>query len=199
MGVVRQRGRPLVLASLCLLSGCTLAEVQVNVVSERTALENQVLGAYNALSRETLLVASVRGVDPTGHIPPLPRQSRDRKDALEAMEVLSFHADDCDAFKRLGWVGENREGLLTPFPMKREGVPEDLKEFAARYGEEEFRTVLAEVNASRERVMESVLGSTEGATREDLPRVRAVFAAMNREAARPGEKIQREDGTWTVK
>ncbi|MBW1790345.1 MAG: DUF1318 domain-containing protein, partial [Deltaproteobacteria bacterium] len=34
---------------LVFLFGCTLAEVQVNVVSERTALENQVLGAYNSL------------------------------------------------------------------------------------------------------------------------------------------------------
>ena len=38
-------------------AGCTLAQVKVDVVSERTSLENQVLGTYNALDREMLLVA----------------------------------------------------------------------------------------------------------------------------------------------
>jgi len=54
--------------TLFLLFGCTLAQVRVNVVSERTALENQVLGSYNSLSQDVLLVASVRGVDPLGRI-----------------------------------------------------------------------------------------------------------------------------------
>jgi len=57
------------------LSGCTLAKVDVNVVSERTALENQVLGSYNALTQDVLLVASVRGVDPSGVIKTRPRRA----------------------------------------------------------------------------------------------------------------------------
>ena len=62
----------LIVASVFFLSGCTLADVKVNVVSQRTALENQVLGSYNSLSDEVLLVASVRGVEPSGTIKPLP-------------------------------------------------------------------------------------------------------------------------------
>ncbi|WP_239027786.1 hypothetical protein [Geomonas subterranea] len=55
--------------------GCTLAKVDVNVVSERTSLENQVLGTYNALSEDVLLVASVRGVSPTGKVETPPKHS----------------------------------------------------------------------------------------------------------------------------
>ena len=94
----------------CALAGCTLAKVDVNVVSQRTALENQVLGSYNALSDDVLLVASVRGVDPTGKIETPPRKSREYQNAVTAMETLAFHEDDVDAFKRLGWVGENNSG-----------------------------------------------------------------------------------------
>src|SRR6185369_6991194 len=125
--------------SLFLLGGCTLAKVDVNVVSERTSLENQVLGTYNSLSEDLLLVASVRGVSPTGTIEAPPRRSPEQQDATRALETIAFHADDLDAFMRLGWAGENREGLITPFPRELpKNLPSDLKTFATLYNEEEF-------------------------------------------------------------
>ncbi len=185
--------------ALLVLFGCTLADVQVNVVSERTALENQVLGSYNALSRDVLLVASVRGVDPMGRIQTPPRKSRGQREAMEAVQVVSFHADDVDAFKRLGWVGENNEGLLTTFSRSKENVQEDLKEFVERYGEEEFMSVVKEVNAAREVVMGRVVETNENFTDADRPKIRRVFGKLNRESALPGEKIQTEIGSWVVK
>jgi len=182
-----------------LLFGCTLAQVQVSVVSQRTALENQVLGSYNSLSQDVLLVASVRGVDPLGRIQTPPRRSKDYQDAMASMQTLAFHVDDLEAFKRLGWVGENNDGLLTPFPMNKDRVPEDLKEFAHRYQEEEFNAVLEEVNAAREVIMRRVVEINDDFTMEDLPKIRRVFGKINRENALPGEKIQIEDGSWKVK
>ena len=180
-------------------AGCTLAQVKVDVVSERTSLENQVLGTYNALDRDMLLVASVRGVDASGRVQAPPRKSREQQDVLAAMQVLSFHEDDLQAFKRLGWVGENREGRLTVFPMTKEDVPQELKEFAQRYQEEEFRSVAEKINTSREVVMRRVIALNESFTEADLPAVRSVFAKLNAENTKPGEKYQAEDGTWKVK
>ena len=187
----------LVVAALCV--GCTLARVKVDVVSERTSLENQVLGTYNALDREMLLVASVRGVDTEGRVQTPPRQSREQQDVLLAMQVLSFHEDDLQAFKKLGWVGENKEGLLTLFPMTKEKVPKELKDFADRYTEEEFKSVVEKMNSAREIVMRRVIALNENFTEGDLPAVRSVFAKLNAENAKSGEKVQAEDGTWKVK
>lgn len=195
---VRKALAPSALA-LWALSACTLAKVQVNVVSERTALENQVLGTYNALDAEMLQVASVRGVDSSGRIQEPPRRSREARDATLALQVLAFHEDDVAAFKRLGWIGEGADGLLATFPLVREGAPPDLREFAARYGEEEFRAVAAEVNRARESVMGRVVELNEDLSAQDLPRVRQVFGKLNAENALPGEKIQLADGTWGVK
>jgi hypothetical protein len=189
----------LALAALALLSGCTLAEVKVNVASERTSLENQILGSYNSLSEETLLVASVRGVDPLGRIQTPPRKSREQQDAVSAMQVMSFHADDVEAFQRLGWAGEDSQGLLKGFPITRDKAPDDLKDFAARYRQQEFDAVLAEVSRAREAVMRRAVETNAGLTQADLPRVRAVFAKLAADTARPGEKLQGPDGTWTVK
>ena len=189
----------LMLTAAVVCAGCTLAQVKVDVVSERTSLENQVLGTYNALDREMLLVASVRGVDPEVRVQVPPRQSREQQDVLLAMQVLSFHEDDLQAFKRLGWVGENREGLLTVFPMTKEKVPKELKEFVERYKEEEFTSVVEKINAAREAVMRRVIALNETFTEADLPAVRSVFAKLNAENTRSGEKYQAEDGTWRVK
>ena len=187
----------LMVVALC--AGCTLAQVKVDVVSERTSLENQVLGTYNALDREMLLVASVRGVDTEGRVQTPPRQSREQQDVLLAMQVLSFHEDDLQAFKQLGWVGENKEGLLTVFPMTKEKVPKELKDFADRYTEEEFKSVVEKMNSAREIVMRRVIALNENFTEADLPVVRSVFAKLNAENTNSGDKYQAEDGTWKVK
>ena len=179
--------------------GCTLAKVDVNVVSERTALENQVLGSYNALSDDVLLVASVRGVDPSGKIKTAPRKSREYQNAVMSMETLAFHEDDVDGFKRLGWVGENKFGLLTTFPMNKEKAPDDLQSFAARFPPDEFLSVVKQVNQAREVVMMRVVETNINFTEKDLPQIKSVFAKLNREKALPGEKIQKENGSWTTR
>jgi len=191
--------RLLVIFLAFMFTGCTLAKVKIDVVSERTTLENQVLGTYNALDRDMLLVASVRGVESDGQLRKPARQSQERKDAVEAMQTLAFHEDDLAAFKRLGWVGENNEGQLTVFPMDKNDVPDDLKVFASRYSQEEFAAVVSQINQAREVVMQRVTQLNENLTEADMPSIKKVFASLNRDNAKPGEKIQREDGTWTTK
>ncbi len=182
-----------------LFLGCTLAEVKVDVVSERTTLENQVLGTYNALDREMLLVASVRGVDSSGRIQRPPQKSQDHRDVLLAMQTIAFHEDDLQIFKRVGWVGETRDGLLFQFPMEKTDIPEEFKEFAERYGEDEFGDVVTQINRAREVVMRRVIAMNEIFHEKDLPRIRRIFGRLNRESALPGEKIQDDGGSWTVK
>ena len=194
----------LLLIGLFILSACTLADVDVTVVSERTSLENQVLGSYNSLSSEVLLVASVRGVDPHGRVTSAPAPSGEQRDGVEAIQVLSFHADDVDAFKRLQWVGENNQGLLESFGLQKDGpqqpeIPPELSEFAQRYQQAEFDKVVSEVNAARKVVMNRVVERNEHLSKEDLPEIRAIFAKIEAEKALAGDMVQNVDGSWTVK
>lgn len=183
--------------SIFFMAGCTLAKVDVNVVSERTSLENQVLGTYNSLSEDMLLVASVRGVSPIGVIEAAPRHTPEQLDTTRAMETIAFHADDVEIFKRFGWVGENMDGLLTSFPRDiPKGSSEELKSFAANYSESEFQQVLKEVNQSREVMMLRVVQTNENFTAKDLPAIRKVFARINRQNSAPGSKVQDAEGRW---
>ncbi len=189
----------ILLILLVMLCGCTLAEVKVDVLSERTTLENQVLGSYNALDREMLLTASVRGVDAEGNIRTPPRRSQEHKDAIAALQVMDFHEDDVQAFKRLGWVGETNEGLLQAFPMEKENPPEDLKAFSDRYTREEFDSVVTLVNESRQVIMHRVIDLNENLTEAEMPEVTRIFGALNVQNALPGQRVQMEDGSWVLK
>lgn len=181
------------------MTGCTLAGVKVEMLSERTALENQVLGAYNSLDAQMLLTASVRGVDTTGAITRPPAHSREFADTISAMQTLDFHNDDLERFKAMGWVGENNQGLVEVLGVDRAAVPDALKEFAARYSDAEFAFVVSKINAARENIMARVIHMNENLTDADLPEVRKIFAKFHAENSRPGEKIQDPDGTWRTK
>ena len=178
------------------LCACTLAKVDVNVVSERTSLENQVLGTYNTINDDLLLVASVRGISPSGKIAPTPQRTPEQEGAVRALETVSFHADDVEAFKRLGWVGEDRVGLLAPFPRPQPQAGSSDQAFAERYSDGEFRQVLDDVNKAREVLMLRVIQTNENFTAQDLPEIRRVFAIINQQNSPPGSKVQGDDGTW---
>jgi hypothetical protein len=185
---------------LSFLAGCTLAKVDVEVVSERTSLENQVLGTYNRLSNEVMLVASVRGVTPGGKIVPPPPRSGEQQEAVEALETLAFHADDLDRFLRLGWLGESLEGTVVPYPRQLPATAEeDMAAYAARFSDGEFAQIVAEVNQAREVLMLRVVRTNENFTAQDLPAIRRVFARLNRGNSPPGSRIQEEGGQWVVR
>lgn len=183
----------LILLPLC---ACTLAKVDVNVVSERTSLENQVLGTYNTINDDLLLVASVRGISPSGKIAPAPQRTPEQEAAVRALETVSFHADDIEACKRLGWVGEGNDGLLTPFPRTLPKAGSSDQAFAESYSDGEFQQVLDEVNKAREVLMLRVIQTNENFTVQDLPEIRRVFARINQQNSPPGSKVQGDDGTW---
>lgn len=197
MNKTRQTG--LMLLFLLLAGGCTLAKVDVNVVSERTSLENQVLGSYNSLSEDLLLVASVRGVSPTGRVESSPRRSPEHRDALNALETISFHADDLESFKRLRWVGENREGLISPFAREiPQNLPADLKAFSTLYTDAEFNQVISEINGAREVLVLRVVQTNENFTAKDIPAIRKIFAGLNRKNSPAGTRVQGDDGNWVI-
>ena len=178
------------------LTACTLAKVNVDVVSERTALENQVLGSYHALDDELLRLASVRAVDSSGKLrPPLVR-SQDHKNTMLAMQRLAFHADDLDVFKQIGWVGENNAGLLSVFWQSPDRLPEEVRELALNYQQSEFDSIIKQVNQDRIRMMERVIDLNENFSKNDLAKIQKIFGKLNREQALPGVSVQREDGTW---
>ncbi len=190
------RYQMLVIICFFALAACTVAKVNVDVVSERTALENQVLGTYHALDSELLRLASVRAVDSSGKLRPPLIRSQDHKNAMLAMQRLAFHADDLDVFKQIGWIGENNTGLLSVFWQAPDRLPEAVRELALNYQRAEFDSIIKQVNQDRIRMMERVIDLNENFRKNDLAKIQKIFGKLNREQALPGVSVQLEDGQW---
>ncbi len=175
--------------ALLFTAACGGPLVGVTVVDERTALENQVLGTYEELNQEVLLVASVRYIDPKGQLQKAPEIPPGKKKVIRALQRISFNKDDIDRFKELDVLGENNQGGITLLAPDK--VPSEQLPFVENLVQEE--------NADREVVMRRVIETNEKLSEKDLPRVKKMFAALNRDKALAGHMIQSSDGTWTKK
>ena len=163
--------------------------VGVTVVDERTALENQVLGTYQELNQEVMLVASVRYIDPQGKLKPTKKLPKGKKTVVRALQRVSFNKDDVNRHKRSGAIGENNEGGITLLAAEKI-KPED-REFV--------ENLIKEENTDRVVIMNRVIETNETLTKNDLSKVYNMFAALNRDKAVNGEWIQLENGEWVQK
>lgn len=186
---MRVRSCVVVTLGLVLSAGCGGPLVGVTVVDERTALENQVLGTYQELNQEVLLVASVRYIDPKGKLQKSPEIPAGKKQVIRALQRSSFNKDDIDGLKQQGVLGENNEGGLTLLEPKQ--VAPDQLAFV--------NNLVAEDNADRTVVMARVIETNEKLSEKDLPRVKKMFGALNRDKAAIGHMIQFDDGKWARK
>jgi uncharacterized protein YdbL (DUF1318 family) len=176
------------LVLLALVPGCVDARIQV--VDERTALENQILGAYQELDRDLQLVASVRAVEPDGRTRAAPNLSDVRQRAIQARQLQQFHRDDLEELKALGCLGEGLDGLLHARACEASDEPA-LSERATR--------LLAAENAARALLLEFVVTTSPDLTRTDLPQLVAASARAQRERSARGSWIQADDGSWLRK
>lgn len=189
-----QRFRPWApLVWILLLSGCSgkLVDVNVTIVDQKTALENQILGSYEELGNEMLLLASVRSVDEEGKLKTVAEIPPGKMKAIRAMQRQEFNRDDIQRFKEMGIAGEGNDGLLVYFENDRSRKDPKFKEFS--------QTLIREENEDRLTILRRTIATNENFSEEDLPKVQRIFAGLNRENAKKGEKIQLDNDTWSVK
>ncbi len=179
--------------ALFFLSACAeeLVGVNVTIIDQRTALENQVLGTYEDIGKDMMLLASVRSIDESGklkEVDPIPKR---KKEAIRARQRMEFNKDDIENFKALGCAGENNEGFLSFFEIEKTREDPQFALFV--------KTIIKEDNDDRLAIMKRIVMISENLDENDLPDVQKIFASLNRDNAKKGEKIQLEDGIWDLK
>ncbi len=175
------------------LSACVekLADVNVTVVDQKTALENQILGSYEELGDEMVLLASVRSVDEEGKLQSVAKLPPGKLKAIRAMQRREFNRDDIQSFKELGCAGEGNDGLLVFFEIDRTRNDPQFKAFV--------QSIIKEENEDRITTLERIVATNENFSEQDMAKVRRISASLNRDNAKPGERIQLEDGSWVAK
>lgn len=181
------------LVSVLFLSACAqeLVGVNVTIIDQRTALENQVLGTYEDIGKDMMLLASVRSIDESGKLKEVDPIPKHKKEAIRARQRTEFNKDDIENFKLIGCAGEKNDGFLAFFEIDK---TRDDPKFALF-----VKAIIQEENDDRLMIMKRIVMISENLNENDLPDVQKIFASLNRDNARKGEKIQLEDGIWDVK
>ena len=190
------------LSSLIFLTGCgrgpgccVIKLPPVTFPSERTSLENQILGTYQEIKEDVWLVSSSQTVEGlkisrTAKTNNGKQQGIDYK-VIKALETIEYNKEPVKLYKENGTVGENNEGLLSY--IKNTYIENDPKE------KEKVTEVVNEVNDARLVLMLEVINKNEELTIDDIEKVKKTFAGINSKNARPGEWVQNENGDWNKK
>ncbi len=88
-------------------------------------------------------------------------------------------------------AGESNQGLLVYFNCNRGKKDAKFKAFA--------QALIAEENEDRLTILNRTIATNENFSESDLPKVQKIFASLNRDNAKKGEKIQLEDNSWSIK
>lgn len=173
------------LASVLLLSGCFSV---VTSAAGPTALERQLLGAYDDLDRELVLAASVRGEAAFAAGSP----EALRAAAVEGRALMRFNEDDLAELKGLGCVAETLRAEITERSCA--GASEEILRRRARVIRDENqarRAVLAWAAYLRAREL-----GREAPTAAELEELLAAYRRLLFETAQPGQLFESTPGKF---
>lgn len=173
-----------------LLTGCA---INFELTSQRTALENQILGSYEELDDDLLLVSSVRALDESGKKKEITVSSL-QVDALRARQNQQFNKDDLDEFKTKQMIGEVADGTLALLPAGRGLVAKAQKKELSL-----ARLLVKEENHDRRIVWRRIIELNENLKASDMPKVRKTYADQIFKKAPAGHWFKRETGNWIQK
>lgn len=174
---------------LLFLSACSnLVQVKIDVVDQRTALENQVLGSYNEIQNDTILLASVRSIDETGQIKASPVMSENKKKAIKALQRSAFNKDDIDEYKDKLVLGEGNDGYIH---LIKTGSAQEPDRF--------LQELIKEENEDRGIIVRRIVAVEENLDGKDIGKVEKIMARLNRDNESLKRYIQKDNGDWIIK
>ena len=156
---------------------------QVINISQKTALERQLMGELEPLTDEQLLLASMRAERDLGQGSVDDVETR----ALAARRRQLFNRDDVREAKQVGCLGETRQGELVQRPC---ALDTDATQTALH------TKLVQQENADRKVIVDWVISSDAALTAGDRAQVTRLYAQFLAEAAQPGDWLEDEEGAW---
>ena len=174
---------------------CIIQPPAINVTSERTSLENQIMGTYQEIREDVWLVSSsqtVEGLNISASTNTNIKQEFDIDyKVIKSLETIEYNKELIEKYKAKGFIGENNQGLLDYIENRimEENPVEKQKLFENK----------DEVNDARQVLMQEVINKNENLTLDDFDQVKKTFADMYRKRALKNEWIQDDEGNWSKK
>jgi len=176
--------RSLLFAIVLALAGAASCFTITNVsISQKTALERQLVGEFEPLTDAQALASSVRAASGSTDFAADDAQAR----AVSARQRQLFNRDDIEGFKASGCLGEAENAVL-------------VARACASANDERTRILLDHVitqeNDDRAAIISSVAASEHPASGAQRAQLRVLYHRLILEQARPGDWIEEPAGKW---
>lgn len=182
-----KKGFVIPLAALGLWAACSIKTPEITLTGEKTALESQILGAYEQLATQNLLTTSVRAGDNTASN----TLSEQQETVSKAMQNQKFNKDEIDDLKKDKVVGENNAGYLEILGGTKYDEDPVFNKIVTQ--------LAAEENRDRRIIYQRIISVNASSTPSNDGEPGAIFAKMQIEKSAPGTMIQLQDGQWIEK
>lgn len=189
--LISKRSAVFVALSQLWFSSCSF---NFELTSQKTALENQIMGSYKELDDEVLMMASVRGVSTDGTKTEAKVQSDAAKLATEAKQNQSFNRDDIDELKERQLIGEARSGEAVILP-KGTGLAETAAATELQFA----KYIIEQENKDREVIVKRIVATNQSLTERDLAEARRVYHKALVDESPPGSWFENASGAWERK
>jgi hypothetical protein len=181
-----------------LVLGSAACTFNFDVMTQRTALENQVMGSYRELEDDLILVSSVRSAKQArrgkGKDGAVAAMSESKRRALDARQNQDFNRDDLEELKDKTVIGETASGAVAFLPA---GIGGEARGSASE--RKLAQTLIAEENRDRETIWQRYIAANPNLKEKDLPVVKRTYAKIQRDQMRKGQWYQDEGGRWEAK
>ena len=114
----------ILLVPLYFITGCTsgpscisITPPRVNITTEKTVIERQIIGEYKELEKDAWTISSARTLA-RGDVTGTTLMGSD-KELFIAMKVREFHLDRIRKYKNEGVLGEAMTGMIVYRPLKK--------------------------------------------------------------------------------
>jgi hypothetical protein len=178
-----QRLNSTLLMVCLLLSGCLTIKT-VNI-SQKTSLEHQLMGSFEPLTQEEMLLGSVRDEAQMIRAEEL---SKDQA-AMTARRRQLFNRDDIERFKRLGCIGEALSGEL---------VAKSCDDDSAR-SKPLLERVLGEEIIDRQAIISWVISQHDHLQESHRDQVKQIYRQFILSRSPQGTPFENLDGNWLFK
>ncbi|MEW6774704.1 MAG: hypothetical protein AB1405_00250 [Bdellovibrionota bacterium] len=167
------------------------------IIDSKTALEAQVVGEYEPLADDLLLLASLPGVarraaEGVSEVKEEGEEGKRLRDAqarlLQALRSQEYNRDDLSRFRREGWMGESASGRIHVFEDRLAGLDLPTRE--------RVRVLTEEENRDREGIVVAVIEIAPDLGPEDKPELEQVFARQYIGRAEAGAWVEQPAGQW---
>jgi len=175
-------------------SCCVISIPPITFASERTSLENQIIGTYRAIREDVWVVSSaqtIEGLKVSVSTNTNNLQAQFNRKVIDAINTQEYNREEIKNLKKIGIIGENNQGFLEYIENSK--IEKNEKE------KQRILQLISEENDARLILMLEVINRNEKLSVDDLDDVKRTFAKMYLKELERGEYYQLPTGEWVRK